>query len=178
MADSLTPEERSAHMAKVRSGDTKPEWILRTGLHRMGFRYSLRSKGLPGRPDLVFPRYGAVVFVHGCYWHFHRKGKCRRSSVPKSNVEFWQEKFERNRNRDRANVRALRKQGWRVITVWECELLDKTVATVEKVAVFLREEDGGKSTGFRYPVETETDRRRKLIRVAESKVRKRIDGYG
>lgn len=179
MPDSLTPEERSALMSKVRSGDTKPEWILRTALHRMGFRYSLRNRRLPGSPDLVFNRYNAVVFVHGCYWHFHRKGKCKRSSLPKSNRSFWLEKFEKNRRRDQANVRKLRRAGWRVTTVWECELIEKTIPTAEKVAAWLTESaPPGKKRKVSYidPADSES-RRRKILRVAEGKIRKRIDGY-
>lgn len=180
MPDSLTPEERSSLMSKVRSGDTKPEWILRTALHRMGFRYSLRNRSLPGSPDLVFPKFGAVIFVHGCYWHFHRKGKCKRSSLPKSNRDFWIEKFGTNRKRDRSNVRKLRHEGWRVMTVWECELIDETIPSVEKVAAWLSESEPveePRKISYLDPSKASLERR-DILRVAEGKVRKRIDGYG
>jgi DNA mismatch endonuclease (patch repair protein) len=139
MSDPLSPEHRSWLMSRIRSEDTKPEWVLRSGLHRLGFRFRLRDKAIPGRPDLVLPKYGAVVFVHGCFWHQHRR--CRAASVPKSNTAFWEEKFARNLARDRRNRRELRKLGWRVLVVWECELMKETVATIEKVADWLRDED-------------------------------------
>lgn len=173
MTDSLTPAERSALMSKVRSSDTRPEWILRSGLHRMGFRYSLRNRRLPGKPDLVFPKYRAVVFVHGCYWHHHRLGKCRRSSLPASNREFWRVKFATNRRRDRSNAAKLRRQGWRVMAVWECQLLDDTIASVERVADWLTESAPTilEKRKFSY-----LDRST-LLRSADFKVRERIDGY-
>lgn len=139
MADSISPEHRSWLMSRIRSEDTKPEWVLRSGLHRLGFRFRLRDKRIPGRPDLVLPKYRAVVFVHGCFWHRHRR--CRAASVPKTNAAFWEEKFARNVARDRRNRSDLRKLGWRVLVVWECELMKDTVATIEKAAGWLREAD-------------------------------------
>lgn len=191
MADLLTTAQRSALMAKIRSGDTKPEWVLRSGLHRMGFRYSLRNRKLPGSPDLVFPAHGAAVFVHGCFWHHHRKGRCKRASLPKSNRAYWREKFATNRQRDRRKLRQLRRQGWRVKTVWECQLLDRTVPTILEVAAWLEERAGGRGAGkkggsatagsepFSYADgEDERKQRREILKVAEEKVRRRIDSYG
>ena len=118
MADVHTQEQRSFNMSRIRSKDTKPEMIVRSLVHGMGFRYTLHNKSLPGKPDLVLPRHEKIVFVHGCYWHMHR---CRYGRViPKTNTEFWQTKREGNVARDRRNLRALRKQGWKVLVVWEC----------------------------------------------------------
>ena len=117
MADVVTPEVRSRMMAGIRGKNTKPEMIIRRGLHAMGFRYKLHHKGLPGRPDLVFPRYKAVVFVHGCFWHKH---DCRYFKWPNTRPEFWQKKIVDNRRRDDCNVKALASSGWRVAIVWEC----------------------------------------------------------
>jgi len=118
--DVFTPQKRSEVMRAVKSSDTKPELALRKALHALGYRYRLHVKNLPGKPDLVFPKYRAVIFVHGCFWHGH---SCKRGArVPKSNVDYWVEKIARNKTRDRKNAAALRKLGWRVITLWECKL--------------------------------------------------------
>ena len=118
--DTLTPEERSRLMAKIRGKNTKPELAVRSLLHRAGYRFSLHRKDLPGKPDIVLRKYNTVVFVHGCFWHRHKN--CKIASTPKSNVEFWQAKFARNVSNDRKHTRKLRKMGWHVLTVWECEL--------------------------------------------------------
>lgn len=118
--DVFTTEKRSAVMRAVKSTDTKPEIALRKALHRLGFRYRLNVKDLPGKPDLVFPRHNVVIFVHGCFWHGHA---CKRGArAPKTNAEYWREKIARNKARDKKNAAALKALGWRVITVWECEL--------------------------------------------------------
>ena len=118
--DVFTPQKRSEVMRAVKSSDTKPELALRKALHALGYRYRLHVKDLPGKPDLVFPKYRTVIFVHGCFWHGHA---CKRGArVPKSNVDYWVEKIARNKARDRKNAAALRKLGWRVITLWECKL--------------------------------------------------------
>lgn len=166
MADILTKKQRSKVMSKVRSGDTKPEWILRCGLHRLGFRYRLRNSRLPGRPDLAFPKFQAAVFVHGCYWHRHPG--CKDASVPKSNMEFWDRKFAENVERDRRTKRELEKRGWRVMVVWECELVRRTVETVQRVAYWLKQESGWDD----YVVS-----RNELLAVAEEKVRYRLNSY-
>ncbi|MEE2691153.1 MAG: very short patch repair endonuclease [Pseudomonadota bacterium] len=121
-SDVFSKEKRSEVMRAVKSANTRPEIALRKALHRRGLRYRLHAKGLPGTPDLVFPRYGAVLFVHGCFWHGH---DCSRGArVPKSNSAYWTAKIARNKARDAETARALKKSGWRVITVWECEMKD------------------------------------------------------
>ena len=125
--DSLLPERRSALMKRVRRSDTAPELTLRRALHRLGLRYVIGDKRLPGTPDLVFPKYKTVVFVHGCFWHGHA---CRQGRPPKTNAGFWSPKIDANRERDARKERALRELGWRVITVWECELKSKQCAEV------------------------------------------------
>lgn len=122
MADTLTKAERSALMAKIKATNTKPEVFVRSALHRAGFRFRLYTKGLPGRPDVVLPKHGVVVFVHGCFWHRHG---CSLSSESATRRKFWREKFERNVARDARNARALRRLGWRVLTIWECALRTK-----------------------------------------------------
>lgn len=118
--DVFTKEKRSEVMRAVKGKDTKPEVALRKALFALGYRYRLNVKDLPGKPDLVFPKHRAVIFVHGCFWHGHN---CKRGArEPKSNVDYWREKIARNKRRDKMNAAALRKLGWRVITVWECEL--------------------------------------------------------
>jgi len=126
MADFLTPQERSRRMARIRSWDTLPELALRRELHRIGLRFTLGNSRLPGKPDLVFPRYKAVVFVHGCFWHRHHG--CSVATMPKSNTSFWQDKFSRNVQRDRRVAEELVSAGWRVIVAWECALQSKVRA--------------------------------------------------
>ena len=118
--DVFSEEQRSYVMRSVRSKDTKPERIVRSFLHRNGFRFRLHAKNLPGKPDLVLPRYRAVVFVNGCFWHRH-KG-CKRATTPKTREDFWADKFRKNVARDKRNYRELRKMGWEAIIIWECEL--------------------------------------------------------
>lgn len=120
--DVLTAEQRSRCMAAIRGKDTKPERIVRSILHRLGFRYSLHRKDLPGKPDIYLARYKTAVQVHGCFWHIH---SCKYGQVvPKTNAEFWRLKREGNVARDKRDVSYLRKQGIRTITVWECETKD------------------------------------------------------
>ena len=118
--DTLTPAERSRRMSLVRGKDTKPEILVRRLVHRMGFRYRLHARDLPGCPDLVFPSRGKVIFVHGCFWHRH--GTCKNTRWPKSRLDFWRPKLEQNQRRDKINRRTLSKLGWRVLVVWECQL--------------------------------------------------------
>ncbi len=120
MVDFLTPAGRSDRMRRIRSANTSPEVTVRKALHRLGFRFRLQGKGLPGRPDIVLPKYRAVVLVHGCFWHRH--AGCKVASNPKSNTEFWKEKFDRNMARDAKVANELEEKGWRVLVVWECEL--------------------------------------------------------
>ena len=123
MADIVDRKTRSRMMSGIRGRDTKPERVVRSWLHRAGLRFRLHPPGLPGRPDLVLPRYSAAVLVHGCFWHRHRG--CPFAATPTTNKAFWQRKFRENVERDARNVRALRRGGWRVFTVWECELNER-----------------------------------------------------
>lgn len=109
----------SARMSRVRSSDTTPELRVRSALHRLGYRFRLHRRDLPGTPDVVLPKYRTVIFVHGCYWHRHPG--CRRASTPRTNSKKWEQKFERNVTRDQSNAEALERLGWRVLVVWECE---------------------------------------------------------
>lgn len=120
MSDKLTPQQRSHCMSRIRGKDTKPEILVRRGLHAHGFRFRLQDRKLPGRPDIVLPKYGVAIMVNGCFWHGH-KG-CRYATKPKSNVEFWQTKIQRNQHRDEVTSAHLEALGWHVITIWECEL--------------------------------------------------------
>jgi DNA mismatch endonuclease (patch repair protein) len=129
--DTVDRQTRSKIMASVGQKDTGAELLLRRALHKIGLRYRLHDRSLPGSPDVIFSRFHAVVFVHGCYWHSHG---CYRSTVPKSRHEFWAEKFEANRSRDERNVRLLHDSGWRVLTVWECALRGKNALPPHKVA--------------------------------------------
>lgn len=122
MADTKTPEERSLNMSHIRSTNTKPEELVRKYLFSQGFRYRKNDKRLPGKPDIVLPKYRTVVFVNGCFWHMHN---CSRSRLPKSNLDYWEPKINRNVERDKKNYELLKEQGWNVIIVWECELKKK-----------------------------------------------------
>lgn len=122
-------------MAAIRGRDTKPELILRRLLHSLGYRYRLHVRTLPGKPDMVFSARRKVIFVHGCFWHLHADGCGAR--LPKSRLEYWKPKLERNRARDAKHRRTLRRQGWDVLTVWECELGDVQDLTA-RVIHFLR----------------------------------------
>lgn len=122
MADRISPEHRSWNMSRIRNRDTRPEMIVRSLLHRMGYRFRLHKKDLPGKPDIVLPKYKTVIFVHGCFWHRH-KG-CKYAYTPKSRTEFWNTKFEKNIARDKQVRKELKKLGWKVIVVWECEVKD------------------------------------------------------
>lgn len=135
MADTLTPAERSERMSRIRSQDTKPELVVRRHLHALGFRYRLHVRDLPGKPDLVLPKYRAVVFVEGCFWHGH---SCQKGRVPGTNPTFWQAKVEANQARDMRNRRLLRREGWRVLRVWECQLAKKKKKRAATLARLVR----------------------------------------
>lgn len=137
MPDKLTPAQRHDCMSRIRSKNTKPEKVVRDALWRKGYRYRLNDRRLPGTPDLVLPKYRAVIFINGCFWHGH-KG-CTKYVVPKSNVEFWQAKVARNIERDLKSAQMLDTLAWTVITVWECELSKKNrEATINRIEADLR----------------------------------------
>lgn len=128
--DGMDAAARSALMGRIRGADTGPEMAVRRAAHRLGYRFRLHRRSLPGRPDLVFPSRRAAIFVHGCFWHRHEG--CRKASSPKTRVEFWEAKFARNVERDAEVQQRLRAAGWRVLVIWECEIgrngdLDRTL---------------------------------------------------
>ena len=120
MTDHVNRGKRSLIMAAVHSKDTKPELAVRSLVHALGYRYRLHVASLPGKPDLVFPGRRKIIFVHGCFWHRH--ARCRYATSPKTRPEFWQEKFRTNVARDRRTRQELKKLGWSILTVWQCEL--------------------------------------------------------
>lgn len=120
MVDFLSPAERSVRMSRIKSKDTVPEVALRKALHALGFRFRLNGRKLPGKPDIVLAKYRTAIFVHGCFWHRH--SNCKIATTPKSNTAFWLEKFDRNVRRDARVSEELELLGWKVLTVWECEL--------------------------------------------------------
>ena len=125
MTDSVNPEVRSRIMASIKQKDTAPELAVRRHLHALGFRYRLHVRSLPGSPDLVLKGYKSVIFVHGCFWHQHHG--CKRSRVPDTHRDYWKKKLWRNVKRDRRAVELLRKKGWRVFIVWECQITPKAL---------------------------------------------------
>ena len=138
MVDIVSPQRRSQIMSKIRGRDTRPERIVRSYLHRAGLRYRLYRRDLPGSPDLVFPKYRFVLFVHGCFWHQHPG--CKRASMPSTRRSYWKAKLERNVERDRESIRQLHDEGWRVQILWECEIEEKlTRDLVEQI----RKGEGG-----------------------------------
>ena len=129
--DTISKEKRSEVMSHIRSKDTKPEMVVRHHLHALGFRYSLHSSKLPGHPDIVLTKWRTVIFVNGCFWHRHEG--CKTATMPKSNVEFWQTKFERNVARDKKEHAALEAAGWHVIVLWECEVKKRINALADEI---------------------------------------------
>ena len=152
-------------MSRIRGKDTKPEILVRKGLHARGFRFRLQDRKLPGRPDIVLPRWGVAIMVNGCFWHGHKR--CRYATRPKANVEFWEAKIVRNRHRDEVTSAHLEALGWTVITIWECELKGKENAEIRLDA--LAEEI--RSAGAK---RLESDRQRKISRSAARKEREMI----
>lgn len=134
MFDTLSPSARSERMSRVRAQDTKPEMLVRRIVYAMGYRYRLHDKRLPGKPDLVFRSRRKIIFVHGCFWHRHADRDCRLARLPKSRLDFWLPKLERNAHRDVENRVALEKDGWRILELWECQVKD-----VERIRNEVRE---------------------------------------
>lgn len=136
--DTLTPAERSERMGRIRGKNTRPEMLVRRLLHRMGYRFRLHRRDLPGKPDLVFITRRKVIFVHGCYWHRHPDPTCKLARLPKSRLDFWVPKLEANRARDIRAQEQLRTLGWEYLVVWECELRDEEELS-RKLRAFLGE---------------------------------------
>ena len=130
---------RSYNMSKIKGKDTKPEEIVRKYLFSQGFRYRKNDPGLPGKPDIVLPKYRTVIFVNGCFWHHH---DCRYFVWPKNNADFWKEKIDRNVERDKANQNKLTKAGWKVIVVWECDLKQRRDAILPELAEKIKSQQG------------------------------------
>ena len=134
MADVHTATQRSFNMSRIKGKNTKPEMLVRKFLHANGYRYKLHDKKLPGKPDIVLPKYHTVIFVHGCFWHGH--ANCKYFVVPKTRTQWWTDKINGNKANDEKAMRALKKDGWKVITVWECDL--KPVKVEKMVASLLK----------------------------------------
>lgn len=167
MVDFLTKKQRSALMAKVHGRDTKPEWVIRSALHRLGFRYTLKNNRLPGKPDIVLKKYKTVIFIHGCFWHAH--AGCTKATIPKSNTDFWVNKLNSNVERDKKNKKILEDSGWRVIILWECEIFKDTIKTISEVVDLLLTE------GCQTNVNLSSLDHKILIKNAEKKVKKKFD---
>jgi DNA mismatch endonuclease (patch repair protein) len=144
MVDTLSRPARSENMRRIRAKDTEPEIAVRRALHRMGLRFRLHAAGLPGKPDVVLRRHRAVVLIHGCFWHQHRR--CIDGHVPRSNLTYWQPKLDRNVQRDRRNRRQLARLGFRVLMIWECEARRPEVLET-KLRRFFVAENGIQLTG-------------------------------
>jgi DNA mismatch endonuclease (patch repair protein) len=136
--DIFTKEKRSAIMAQVKGRDTGPELIVRTLLHELGYRFRLYRRDLPGNPDITLPRYRKVIFVHGCFWHGHKR--CPRAARPTANIAFWRKKLDSNTARDKRNIRQLRKDGWRALVVWQCQT--RNPETLKRVLYKSLQEEG------------------------------------
>jgi DNA mismatch endonuclease (patch repair protein) len=129
--DIWTKKKRSAVMSKILSKDTKPEKLVRSLLHNAGYRFNKYRKDLPGRPDIVLPKYRTVIFVHGCFWHYH--SNCPEGRIPDTNSKYWKEKLVKNVERDKKNKKALLKLGWKVLVIWECEIENNKEKTFENI---------------------------------------------
>lgn len=132
--DRLTKQRRSEIMSRIRGKDTVPELKVRSLIHKLGYRFRLHSKTLPGKPDLVFAGRKKIIFVHGCFWHAH--SGCPKGKPPKSNLDFWLKKLEKNRERDAQVRKKLRSKGWQVLTVWQCQLKD-IESLIDRIVAFL-----------------------------------------
>ena len=136
MTDNLTPGQRSYCMSRIRSKDMTPELAVRSMTHRMGYRFRLHRPDLPGKPDLTLAKHRAVIFVHGCFWHWHADPDCPIAGLPKSNLDYWGPKLARTRNRDAEHIAELRELGWRTLVIWECELRSAE-CVLERIQRFL-----------------------------------------
>ncbi len=156
MADTLTREERSERMSRVRGKDTKPEMLVRRLVHGMGYRYRLHRRDLPGIPDLVFSSRKKVIFIHGCFWHRHGDPNCKLARLPKSRLDFWLPKLEGNRQRDREKQDKIHSLKWKILVVWECEISDKEQLR-NKINSFLEGETCGQSNYSREQEDLESE---------------------
>lgn len=129
----ISAEQRSKIMAQIGSKNTKPEIIVRKWLHRRGFRFRLHRADLPGKPDIVLPKFKTIIFIHGCFWHQHLN--CKKSTLPKNNSTYWEEKFKRNLKNDSKAISQLQESGWQVIIIWECEVLNGEYQNIIKSRV-------------------------------------------
>ena len=172
MSDTLSKEQRHKAMAAIHSASTKPELKLRQALWRLGFRYRVNDKRLPGKPDIVLPKYRTVIFIHGCFWHGHKD--CKFYTVPKTNTDFWTAKIARNQERDQDVWRHLEANGWAVIIVWECQLkkavLEETIRRVEE-EIHLNGQQYQKAKKERKASRLAYQRERKALREKESALR-------
>lgn len=137
MPDNLTAEQRKKAMSSVRQQDTKPEKLVRSILHKLGFRFRKNVSSIAGKPDIVLPKYKTIIFVHGCFWHQHKD--CRKAARPTSNIEFWNTKLDKNVARDKQTLKELKSLGWKVLTIWTCEMKDKELLTEELKSSILAE---------------------------------------
>jgi DNA mismatch endonuclease (patch repair protein) len=137
MADKLSKEKRGWNMSRIKSKDTKPELLIRKAIYKLGYRYRLHKKGMPGRPDVVINRIKTTVFVNGCFWHRH--GDCSEASRPKTNSEFWENKISKNVERDVKNYKILQSAGWKVIVIWECEISNEIEKNINLLKIKLSE---------------------------------------
>jgi DNA mismatch endonuclease (patch repair protein) len=136
MADVHNKQTRSYNMSRIRSSNTKPEMLVRKFLHANGFRYKLHDKTLPGKPDIVLPKYKTIIFINGCFWHGH--ANCKYFKIPQTRTQWWLDKINCNKANDAKAVKALKKEGWKVITVWECRLKKEKIGkTLEKIMQLL-----------------------------------------
>lgn len=161
MVDCLTPEKRSWNMSRIRGRNTTLELVVRSILHRMGYRFKVADRELPGRPDIVLKKHKTVVFVHGCFWHRHLG--CPDTTTPKTRTLFWQEKFNSNVLRDRRNRRALNKLGWKVLVVWECQIKKNPLAVAARLLRALPKTTADRKKNHEIPS------RKDLFRVAEAR---------
>ena len=137
MADRISKEKRSWNMSQIHSSNTSIELVVRKDLFRRGFRYRINMKTLPGKPDIVLPKYKTAIFIHGCFWHRHTD--CKFAATPSSNVEFWNEKFKKNINNDQRHYKDLESLGWRVIVVWQCEINQNFTELMDRLEAEIRQ---------------------------------------
>ena len=140
--DIYSIDKRSEIMSRIRSSNTTPEIRLRKKLYHKGYRYRISPKDLPGKPDIVLYKYNVAIFVHGCFWHQHKK--CKKSVIPKSNVDFWKSKFNKNIERDNKNIEDLKRKGWRVFIAWECEINEDIDYVIYRINKFILQNESNK----------------------------------